>query len=58
MIERKGKQFNRGEILTALREQINDREIQPGATLIEQKLSNEFGVSRSVIRGVIADLEA
>ena len=58
MTERKGKRLNRGEILTALSERITDREIPPGAKLIEQDLSSEFGVSRSVIRGVLSDLEA
>ena len=58
MTEKKGERLNRGEILTALSERITDREIPPGAKLIEQDLSSEFGVSRSVIRGVLADLEA
>ena len=58
MTDKKEKRLNRGEILTALSERITDREIPPGAKLIEQDLSSEFGVSRSVIRGVLADLEA
>ena len=57
MTEKKKKRLNRTEILTVLRERITDRDISPGAKLIEQDLSNEFGVSRSVIRGVLADLE-
>ena len=58
MTEKKKKRLNRGDILTALSERITDREIPPGAKLIEQDLSSEFGVSRSVIRGVLSDLEA
>ena len=58
MTEEKEKRLNRGEILAALSERITDREIPPGAKLIEQDLSSEFGVSRSMIRGVLADLEA
>ena len=58
MTEKKKRRLNRGEILTALSERITDREIPPGAKLIEQDLSSEFGVSRSVIRGVLAELEA
>jgi len=48
----------RDEVLTALRRCITDREISPGSKLIEEDLAREFGVSRSVIRGVLSDLEA
>lgn len=48
----------RDDVLTALRGYITDREISPGSKLIEEDLAHEFGVSRSVIRGVLSDLEA
>lgn len=54
----KEKKFTRGEIFAELSERITDREISQGAKLIEQDLSHEFGVSRSVIRGVLTELEA
>lgn len=56
MIEKKKKKSRR-EIFTELSNRITDREIPQGAKLIEQDLSSEFGVSRSVIRVVLAELE-
>jgi DNA-binding GntR family transcriptional regulator len=58
MNSKKKNQNNRVDILSILRERITDRDIPPGAKLIEEELSGEFNVSRSVIRGVLADLEA
>lgn len=45
-------------IVHRLREQIIDRHIPPGAKLVERDLCDEFGVSRSIIREVLADLES
>ena len=58
MTEKNEKRFGREEVLNALRERITDRDIPPGAKLIEEDLSREFGVSRSVIRGALTELEA
>lgn len=58
MTEQNERRFGREEVLNALRERITDRDIPPGAKLIEEDLSREFGVSRSVIRGALTDLEA
>ena len=58
MTEKKERRLGREEVLNALRERISDRDIPPGAKLIEEDLSREFGVSRSVIRGALTDLEA
>jgi DNA-binding GntR family transcriptional regulator len=55
-IEKKNKP-SRGEILTEISKRITDREIPQGAKLIEQDFSREFGVSRSMIRGVLSELE-
>ncbi len=44
-------------ILTELQERISDRQIAPGVKLVEQDLAQEFGVSRTAIREVFADLE-
>ena len=46
------------EIVHSLREQIIDRQIPPGSKLVERDLCDEFGVSRSIIRDVLADLES
>ena len=56
MIEKERKKSRR-EIFTELSKRITDREIPQGAKLIEQDLSSEFGVSRSVIRVVLTELE-
>jgi DNA-binding GntR family transcriptional regulator len=58
MAQRNKGRIVRDEVLTALRRSITDREISPGSKLIEEDLAHEFGVSRSVIRGVLSDLEA
>ena len=58
MTTEKEKKLTRGEIFAELSERITDREISQGAKLIEQDLSREFGVSRSMIRGVLTELEA
>ena len=58
MKTKKKNQNSRMDILSILRERITDHDIPPGAKLIEEDLSREFNVSRSVIRGVLADLEA
>jgi len=47
----------RAKIVTTLQERISDRQIPPGVKLVEQDLSKEFGVSRTAIREVLADLE-
>lgn len=44
-------------ILTELQERISDRQIAPGVKLVEQDLAQEFGVSRTAIREILADLE-
>ena len=46
------------EIVHLLRERIIDRQIPPGVKLVERDLCAEFGVSRSIIRDVLADLES
>jgi len=53
----KEKKLNRGEIFAELSGRITDRVIPQGTKLIEQDLSHEFGVSRSLIRGVLTELE-
>ncbi len=57
MKTKKTNRNNRLDILSILKERITDRDIPPGAKLIEEDLSREFNVSRSVVRGVLADLE-
>ena len=46
------------EIVHLLRERIIDRQIPPGVKLVERDLCDEFGVSRSIVRDVLADLES
>jgi DNA-binding GntR family transcriptional regulator len=53
----KVKKLSRGEIFAELSGRITDRVIPQGTKLIEQDLSREFGVSRSLIRGVLTELE-
>lgn len=50
-------QESREKILTILRQRISDRQLPPGVKLTEQELSSEFGVSRTAIRQVLAELE-
>jgi DNA-binding GntR family transcriptional regulator len=54
---RKAKRNNREKVLADLREKIADGLLPQGGKLIEQDLAHEFGVSRSMIREVLADLE-
>jgi DNA-binding GntR family transcriptional regulator len=51
LTETKVKQFNRGKILTALRERIIDREIPPGAKLIEQDIKKHCEVIKAIMEG-------
>lgn len=44
------------DILVELQERISDRRIAPGVKLVEQDLAQEFGVSRTAIREILADL--
>lgn len=55
-VERRGHRNGDG-IEQALRERIASHSIPPGAKLLEQELSGEFGVSRSRIREVLGALE-
>jgi DNA-binding GntR family transcriptional regulator len=55
-IERRGQRNGDG-VEQALRERIASHSIPPGAKLLEQELSSEFGVSRSRIREVLGALE-
>lgn len=52
------KRNNREKVLADLREKIADGLLPQGGKLIEQDLAREFGVSRSMIREVLADLES
>lgn len=54
----KSRQNNREKVLGDLRERIADGLLPQGGKLIEQDLAREFGVSRSMIREVLADLES
>jgi len=53
----KAKRGNRGAVLTTLRERIVDGEYPQGFKLVEQDLAQEFGVSRPLLREILADLE-
>ncbi len=44
-------------MLATLKDRISDRQLSPGVKLVEQDLSKEFGVSRTVVRQVLSDLE-
>ena len=50
-------QLAREKVLNNLRQRISDRQLLPGVKLTEQELSIEFGVTRTAIRQVLADLE-
>lgn len=53
----KVKRGNRVSVLATLRERIVDGEYPQGFKLIEQDLAREFGVSRPLLREILADLE-
>lgn len=50
-------QIARENVLNVLRQRISDRQILPGVKLVELELTKEFGVTRTAIRQVLADLE-
>lgn len=54
---KKPARMTRDRIRAVLQERISDRQLSPGVKLVEQDLSSEFGVSRTAIRQVLADLE-
>lgn len=45
------------DVVNAIRQQIADYELQPGARLPEKELSEEFGVTRARVREVLGVLE-
>lgn len=54
MIKRKSAKES---VLQTLRERIATHQLMPGSKLSEQQLAEEFGVSRTQIRSVLANLE-
>jgi DNA-binding GntR family transcriptional regulator len=56
-MKRSSNQVAREKVLDVLRQRISDRQLQPGVKLTEQELSSEFGVTRTAIRQVLAELE-